>query len=524
MSKQAQKGNEITSVPPGGSIRLQRQIEKDQTMRRFNFMANASELTNRSFYADRLGKSFQGKRDLYQVLGYEKLPTFRDYHGFYARDGLATVVVDKVADETWREPPFLLDQGQEANDARESPSALQTAFSDLADSVDLYASFSDLDAALGYSRFAVLFLGLPGKLDQPVTSAEELTYVQVYDEGQVILSLADLERDVSSARFGLPTYYQIQMDENNIKNSARVHYTRVIHVKEGRGRSRIYGVPRLQKILNRLYDLEKVVGSSSEAFWLMVYRGIAFQKQDGYEFPADGTDGDKALSDEIEEYVQGLKRYLKLNGVEAKDLGGTAISGKEQFDMIVAYIAGATSIPQRILLGSERGNLASGQDDLNFADYIKSRQTHFAEPRVLRVFIQRMKELGVLKVPDKYKVNWPSLFTLNPVEKSDIALKVAQALSYAGGGAPETVMPGHIYAERYLDYTQSEEDFVDPITGDLVKEAKPDTPTPPDNGVDPVTGLPIQATPTPLADPNVDPATGKPLPTANPPAPSSKAK
>jgi hypothetical protein len=411
-----------------------------------------SEILSRSLVNRVLGKSFNGKRDLYDVLGYKTTPVFADYLAIYERDGLATRIVDAVSDETWREPPFLLDEGQESTDAEDSPSELQKAFSELADRLDLYASFADLDAMCGIGRFSLLFLGMSGDLKQPATSGGQLAYVTVYDEGQVEIKGEDLNKDSQNERFGLPERYWICMDESKPTNKTEVHWTRVIHVMEGRGRSRLYGVPRLKKIFNRLYDLEKVVGSSSEAFWLMIYRGMAFTAKEGAKLPAEGTDEDKAMRQAMDDYVNGLKRYIALDDMEANSLGGDAVTGKEQFEMICSYLAGSTNIPQRILLGSERGELASSQDDSNFADYIKSRQTHFAEPRVLRPFIERMGNFGLLPVPEKYVIEWPSLFTLNELEKADLAVKVAEALTTASNGAPDTIMPGKVFGKRYLNY------------------------------------------------------------------------
>lgn len=418
---------------------------------------NESILVSRAALAEKMGKSFDGKRDLYDSFGYSRNPNYDVYFGFYDRDGIATRVVDSIPDETWRERPFFLDDGQEADDAEDNPSELQQEFSSLAKRLDLWSAFNDADAACGYSRFALIFLGLPGRLEEPAKKSDSLAYVSVHDEGTSSIDATDVEKDPESERFGLPNFYQVAIGDKDLgtQETVRVHYSRVVHIKDGKSRSRIYGVPRLKKILNRLYDIEKVVGGSSEAFWLLIYRGMALTAQEGFSMPAVDSPEYKAMQDEIEEYMHGLRRYMRLRGVNVEDLGGNPVDGQTQFNLLVDYIAGAMQIPKRILLGSEMGQLASSQDDKNFADFIKTRQVNFAEPKVLRPFIDRLMELGILPESEDYRVEWPSLFTMNEAEKASIASTVAGALSTASGGAPETIMPPDEFAKRYLDYVMT---------------------------------------------------------------------
>lgn len=419
-----------------------------------------SVLVARQEWAERLGQSFDGKRNMYDIVGYPKVPRFQDFYNFYKRDGIAAAVIDRVSEETWRNYPIILAPGQEADDQSETIGPVQKEFLDLAKKVNLLKAFTDVDAACGYSRIAVIFLGLtgPSSFDQPAAKGSQLAYVTVYDEGQIEIKTNEINADQQSERYGLPEYYWLAMGENVADNGrttqikTRVHWSRVIEVKEGRSRSRIYGVPRLENILNRLYDLEKVVAGSSEAFWLLIYRGFSVTNQKDVEMPEVGSEGDKAMRDSIEEYIHGLKRYVMLDGADMQDMGGRVVSGKEQFELIVSYIAGSKRIPKRILLGSERGELASSQDDVNFADTIESRQNNYAEPVILRPFIDRMVILGILNIPVDYNVNWPSLFSLNPLEKSELAKNVATAINTATGGTPDMMMIFKDFAQRYLDY------------------------------------------------------------------------
>jgi hypothetical protein len=96
----------------------------------------------------------------------------------------------------------------------------------------------------------------------------------------------------------------------------------------------------------------------------------------------------------------------------------------------MATLAGATSIPQRILTGSEAGQLASEQDRANWATYIERRRKVFAEPYVLKPILLRLEELGYLKPEEAQKATfeWPEAFQTNPIEESSIRANDGRAL------------------------------------------------------------------------------------------------
>jgi hypothetical protein len=442
-------------------LQLQNQLsEQQQQISRVsklyqNVMQQNSYLASRRGLAAALGQSFDGDRDLYLSFGYKKDLVFADYLNFYERDGLATRIVDAVSDETWRKHPILTESKNETPD-EENPSPLQIKFEDMADRLDLWSKFNEVDAACGISRFGLLFLGLTMKngeqLSDPVSDKKELAYVSVHDEGDTTIDELNLVTDIGSPRFGMPEFYNIEIGATGLQQ--RVHYSRVIHVKEGKERSpygRFYGVPRLKGVINRLYDLEKVVGGGSEAFWLLIYRGIALLAREGYNIPPEDSDDYKKMQENATEFTHNMRRFLPLRGMDIQDMSGKPVDSREQFDVIVAYLAGSTRIPQRLLIGSEAGKLASSQDDANWLDYISWRKENHAEPYILRPFLRKMADLGQVEHRDRYFSYWPSGFQLNDLEEADVALKIAQAINTAGGGAPESVMPPTVYSEKLPD-------------------------------------------------------------------------
>jgi hypothetical protein len=68
------------------------------------------------------------------------------------------------------------------------------------------------------------------------------------------------------------------------------------------------------------------------------------------------------------------------------------------------------------------GELASGQDRENWAGMIQGRREEFAEPRIIRPFVDRMNQYQVLPPPgeDGYSVKWEDLFAMSEKEKVEV--------------------------------------------------------------------------------------------------------
>lgn len=417
-------------------------------------MYQMSALMSRAALAARLGMQFDGKRDLYDAFGYPRTPDFNLYLAMYDRQGMATRIVDAFPMETWRRPPILVDGEARSDNPSELTPFLQ-GWNELDRRLGVIRTMRKVDTLCGFGRFATLFLGVAqeGDFMTPVTGKAALAYLATYDEGQA--TITTFEREKTSERYGLPTIYSIRLDETS--GSSQVHHSRLIHVAENKLRNRVYGRPRLQIALNRLFDIEKVVGGSAEAVWLLVYKGFVFSAQKDSELPSPGTAEYTAMQEDIENYVHGLQRYIRLDGADMKDMASETVDPRGMYDVLVSDLAGSLSIPKRILIGSERGELASSQDDADWAGVIQDRQVNYAEPEIVRPFVDWCIEHEVLPRPSagSYGVYWQSLFQMTDLEKADRAQKVANAISQASGGAPESVMPPEVFAERYLDYTQA---------------------------------------------------------------------
>ena len=200
-------------------------------------------------------------------------------------------------------------------------------------------------------------------------------------------------------------------------------------------------------------DLAKLVGGSAEMFWQGAERGLHLDARDGFSLKDNEAAAD-LLTDEVEEYIHGLRRFIRTEGIDINRLEGKVADPSGPLEGVLNLIAGATGIPKRILLGSERGELASSQDEGNWVARIEERQQKFAEPRILRAFIDRLVWLGALPEPGEgFMVEWPSLFVKSDEEQARTALQIATAVqryAQASGRELEDVMTVEEFRVRVL--------------------------------------------------------------------------
>lgn len=420
------------------------------------FTAAISTIVSRADLANRAGITYDGKRDLYSALGYRRVLTYAEYYDRYLRGGIAARVVDAFPNATWRNPPevFVKDQEEFGEIWRE-----------LAQRLSLFHYIERADRLAGVGRFSALFLGTTGARDlkTPITNVkgpEGVLFVSIFSEPNA--SITTLDDNPTSERFGLPAIYDVKFLNNKTINSRitarRVHSSRIIHIADGLLEDDIFGTPRLQRIWNYLDDLDKVIGGSSEAVWRTVDRGIQFDlDKDLTLLPAD----EEAFSDEIEEYMHGIKRYIKTQGITAKVLGSDTPDPTGPVESILGLISGTTGIPQRILLGSERGELASGQDERNFNSRVRERQLSYAEPIILRPLLNRLISIKALPEPKgEVIIDWPDLAVQTKREEADIAARLGQAVRNVSeqGRTGMFVIPPKLFATRYLNIDSDEYD------------------------------------------------------------------
>lgn len=381
-----------------------------------------STLIPRRRLANLAGQHFSGDRDLYQTMGYPRYLTATDYVDSYLRQDIAAAIVDAYPDGTWREPPKIT-----ANDT------LADEWRAIDDRMKLWRTLHRLDRLAGLGHYSVLLMGLDGgqPMEQPVKGQGfNLLYVQPHSErtAQVVA----WDDDPTSARYGKPLKYRITTGVNWTgtgagQKSLTVHHSRVIHVAERALEDESIGTPRLERVWNRLMDLDKLLGSSAEIYWQN--SAMIMQLKADLEVQWDPEEAD-ALTTQIDEMQNGLRRWLRTRGIEANNIapGLQGSDASNTIDKLIDIIAGAVRIPQRILMGNEAGELASSQDENNWAGRIQERREQFASPTIAEPFIRQLQKYGIL-TGGAFGLEWPESDTLGEDARAEIALKKAQAVA-----------------------------------------------------------------------------------------------
>ena len=413
--------------------RLNMKQQKEPTGRFMHFL---STLTSRLALGNTLGETFGGTRDTYAVLGYKKEITFELYLARYERYHIASRIVSAPAKATWKDLPVIIPLDNMGEPKKAAGKKLSRLIRRLDKNTNLRASFERADRISGIGRYGIIVVGIKDnrKLSEPagtIRSIEDILYFTPYAEGSIAIKA--IEGSPNSPRYGLPTSYEVRPSSSEAPTvtsdltleNFEVHHSRVIHVAEDLLENQIYGRPRLEKVYNLFDDLAKVVGGSAEFFWRIADRGMQFDlDKDTTLTPAE----EEAFEDDISEWIHGLKRFIQTRGVTAKSLGAETSDPRGSFNPIISLIAGASLIPQRVLMGSERGQLSSSQDRASWDSTISNRQDVFAEPVMVRPLISMLIRLGAIPNIEDYEVEWPLLTALTRIEEADIAQKKSLAL------------------------------------------------------------------------------------------------
>jgi len=297
-------------------------------------------------------------------------------------------------------------------------------------------------------------------LDTPVTNRKNtLLFVRPFSQGSVQIQAYDDNK--YSPRYGMPTMYGVQMSLGHSDLEAiqtpttydtLIHWSRVIHIADNKDESEVFGVPRLKPLYNRLFDLQKVLGCSGEMFWQGAFQGLAFKAD------KDATIINKEqMEEDIQKYVHGMERYIKTQGIDIQSLSSPVANPADHVAVQLQFISGITRIPLRILIGSERGELASVQDEYNWKARVEERRKRFATDEIMKPLLTRLINFGVLTKPSKgFYLEWTDISATTRKQQMETARIVADCIRmYVESGAFKLMEPEKFF-EKILGYTREE--------------------------------------------------------------------
>ena len=411
-----------------------------------NELVVLSDLMSRMLLSGRLGTRFNGQRDYYANFGYPAgVLTFDEYYAWYRRGGLAKRIIDLPCKATWKQPPVILDDENPKSD-----NEFEQQWESLNTRLGVIARLCRADILQSIGYYSVMLLGTTDKQDlqMPLNDGqfnrpEDLVYLQPISEANA--QVVQVEADPLNARYGQPLLYNISLGQGlqgatqSVTRTIPVHYTRVIHFAEGVLEDDVVGIPRLEAVINLFIDLLKVSGGGAETYWLNAVNKLKIETNEGHAInPAMMPD----LQNKLADFIHNLSSELILQGMKGERMGVQVADPTGNYNILMDQIAGTIGIPRRKLTGSERGELASSQDEDNFAQFVMERESTFAEPDMLRKTIDRFIRLGILIEPTngEYKVEWAHPNEPTDLEYADLALKRAQAASAYVAGSAETIM------------------------------------------------------------------------------------
>lgn len=404
----------------------------------FKFRALQSLLQSRYSLATLAGKTFGGNRDLYATLGYKRALLYQDYHDRYLRGGIARRIITAKPSATWRRAPVITEIGEPVLDKGPEETEFGAQWKSLQDRLKVRQMLQRLDRVSGIGQFGVMLIGTSGSNDlkrpmPKLSGPDDVLYLSVFSENDV--TIEKFVTDTTDPRYGQPLTYKLSVTSGkslaanqtrSYSTTIEVHYSNVIHVGEGFDGNNVYGIPRLQPVWNLLDDLDKTAGGAAEAYWQVAHRGMHMKLDEEANLDPDD---EAALSDEMDDFYNGLQRFIRTQGVELKPFQSETTDPRGVFFTTIALIAGVVDIPQRILIGSERGMIASEQDARNWNEIILERQENHAESIILRPFIDRLMSAGALKKIKSYNVEWPALIYQTENEKAEMAARAAQSIN-----------------------------------------------------------------------------------------------
>ena len=478
-------------------------------------------------------KLLDPRRSIDDECGYPKGTVGAEtYQGLYDREPIATRVVELMPKETWQVSPTVYEdedpdtvtpferRWQEINDTIRGE---ESWFQD-EEGAPIWEYLQRADILSGVGQYGVLLLGLDDgedDLTKPVTSAKDLTFIGVYPES--LARIIRLDRDRKSKRYGRPEMYSITFNDpytqspkatiGALMETRDVHHSRVLHVADNLFSSEVYGIPRQQPVLNPIMDIQKVRGGSAEMYWRGAFPGLSLETHPQLSLMSGGGKvkvDQQGMRDMMEQYFNGLQRYLSLTGYSAKTLSPTVVDPTPQIAAYIEAICIKLGCPVRIFKGSERGELASSQDDAAWNDRLRFRQANYVTPRIIVPFVDKLIRLGVLPKPAKtkkevtankknglitvnkfgrrllvnaetgkvegeesqggYSIHWPDLTSQTQQEKAEVASKKTAALAAYVAGQVETIMPPQDYYTAIMGMDEEEATAILENAADLKEE------------------------------------------------------
>lgn len=317
---------------------------------------------------------------------------------------------------------------------------------------------------VGKGELGANFEKTPGRwrltVNEEETQGRKLLYLRPFDES--VFTISQFENNPTSRRYGKPTMYLINVNTNYVSRAVGLpigtysaHWTRVVPGADNLENSDDFGVSRLHTPWNPLYNIQKILGADGEGFYKNALMRLFFETHP--QLGGDVDVDDDALRNMMEEMENGMQRYGRLSGMSAHPVAPVVTDPTPHILANVEQICIMIPVPKRVFMGTERGELASGQDDAAWNDTLRGRQAGHCTVRVAVPLIDRLIAVGVLPRPKrKYTLVWPDLESLSEDAAATVANKWCDAIQKYIAGNLENFMDPLEFSTRILRMGEDE--------------------------------------------------------------------
>ena len=419
-----------------------------KNFRMYEIMTNAIT-TLRSVFSSRHGVSKDGARDLYDVYGYKRNRSFKDFFDMYDQEGIASRVVKAVARSCWRDGVgFVKDEKPIYEDEIK-----------LLIRLGLFKQFEKADILNRIGKYSIFYIGIPGQdpttpLTKSTGKIEDVFFTPYAQDGTVITKW---NQDATNKRFGMPEMYSLQVMNRGEKETdiltmeRKVHWSRVVHLAEDALDSGIEGSSCLQAIFNDLEDIDKITGGAAEAYYRNARGKYALEAMPEFKGTLEQSVKDD-LEEEISAFTNNWRDVIRLAGMTAKTLNTPHADPTGSFKASMAKISGATGIPIRILLGEGAGQLAGNEDKESYNQLIADRQKQWCSTWLFEV-LDILSLAGMFpEVEDGVEAKWPVSDVLNEKGKAEVKRITGDALRFCSKALePGSSFVGEISPQQIIE-------------------------------------------------------------------------
>lgn len=438
-----------------------------------------------SFSRSAYGENLDRRRDIEDECGYppikEPVP-LEVFWLLYLRDAIASRVVEVLPKESWQVQPMVYEKENSTK-----PTEFEDSWDALGRGLQIGPSWHKqeegsliwnyllrADILSGVGTYGVIYLGTndgenPREPYKPVKYSRDkkgrkLTHIRVLPG--YLAPITRFHQDPTSPLYGMPAEYLLTFNDPKTSHGGmglvtatqQVHWTRIIHVADNLTASEIYGPPRMEASLNNILGLHTLYASSPEMFYKGAFPGLSLSTHP--QLGGDVEVDEEEVRDAIEQYFNGLQRYILGRGMGASMLSPTVVDPTGQIAVQIEAICIKLGCPVRVFKGSERGELASSQDDSAWNDRLNERRRSYITPRIIVPTVDRLIWMGVLPEPEEYFVGWPDLTSQSASEKATIAVaRVGAMTQYVSGGVDSLIAPVD-FLVRELGYSEEEAESI----------------------------------------------------------------